>query len=385
MNPKALIPLVVGLGIAGLAAKLGFDYIKKAEGKQSKMVQVWAPLDDIQRGVAISEAMIKPLEFPLNALPKGALADKAKIIGRVPHTGAPAGLPILDSMLLPPGVQAGVRVPPGLRAVAVKVNESSGVDFHLEPGSRVDVVGVFTVRKNNRNETIARTIIEDVEIAAVGARIAPTAPKSGTEEDTKNRSRESKPNAVTLLVKPEQVPTLHLAEQKGKIKLCLRGVQDAAESGSASDGQVAEQDLLGESKEDDLAQGPKSWSEQINEMISSFWKKEPQEPLDVPEPVTESPAQTEPRLVWTIVVWNGTERQEWGFRNINDFQPILLSVDAPNIFQDDTKLPPLNPPMKKTGNDPLPPVPPESTAPSDGEGGSSDGTIPNTEPQELIG
>lgn len=384
MNPKALIPLVVGLGIAGLAAKLGLDYIKKAEGKQAKMVQLWTPVADVPRGAAIVETMIKPLAFPSNAIPAGALADKEKIVGRVPHTGAPAGLPILDSMLLPPGVQAGVRVPPGLRAVAVKVDESSGVDYHLEPGSRVDVVGVFSVRKNNQRETIARTLLEDVEVAAVGARIAPSAPKSAEAPDGKSKSRESKPGAVTLLVKPEQVPTLHLAEQKGKIKLCLRGVltnpDGSSHEASGLNVQVQEQDLLGISSEPQQAESPKTWADQLNEFVSSLWKGDQgasESEVD-PKPLPEPLLQPEEHLAWSIVVWNGAERQEWGFRHMTDFQPFLISADAPNIFRDDTKLPPLNPPMKKRGTDRQPPIPPDLTAPPDE-------MLPDIEPKELFG
>jgi Flp pilus assembly protein CpaB len=350
MSPKALIPLVAGLGIAGLAAKLGFDYIKKAEGKQTQMVQVWTPIQDIKRGSAIQETMIKPLAFPSTALPPGVLKDKEKIVGRVPHTGAPAGVPILDTMLLPPGTRPGVLVPPGMRAVAVKVDESSGVDNHLEPGCRVDVVGVFSVRKNNRKETIARTILQDVEVAAVGDLIAPPSPKANEKDDGKSKApkRERAPGAVTLLVKPEQVPTLHLAEQKGKIKLCMLGMQadgdEPVNSSGTSAGQIDEQGLLGiEKAAEQGGEAEKTWAERMNEFVGTLWKKNEPAAAPAPEPLPEPPVQAGPQLAWTIVVWNGSERQEWGFRNMNDFQPILLSMDAPNIFQDDTKPPPPNP------------------------------------------
>ena len=392
MSPKALIPLVAGLGIAGLAAKLGFDYLKKAEGKQTQMVQLWTTIEDVKRGYAIQETMLKPLAFPSNAIPQGALKDKEKIVGRVPHTGTAAGLPILDSMLLPPGTRPGVLVPPGLRAVAVKIDESSGVDNHLEPGCRVDVVGVFSVRKNNRKETIARTILQDVEVAAVGDMIAPPSPKANEPADgkSKNVKRERAPGAVTLLVKPEQVPTLHLAEQKGKIKLCMLGTE-AADAGEASangtsEGQIDEQGLLGLVKNDEAAdESPKSFADQINDMISSFWKKDEPVTASIPEPLPEPDPQPEAKLAWTIVVWNGAERQEWGFRNMNDFQPILLSMDAPNIFQDDTKPTPPNPPMKQTGIDGLPPLPPGIQVPPTTIEPPADEILSDTEPKELFG
>lgn len=340
MNAKALIPLIAGLGIAGLAAKLGLDFIKKAEGKQVTVVKLWTPVEDIKRGVAIHEMMLRPLAFPEKALPPGALANIEKIVGRVPHTGAPAGLPVLDSMLLPPGVHAGVRVPPGLRAVAVKIDESSGVDNHLEPGCHVDVVGVFTIQRDHRRETIARTILEDVEVAAVGQRLAPTAPTPGDEKDKKSGKRERPARAVTLLVKPGQVPTLHLAEQKGKLKLSMRGALD----GSGSQWQsaaIGEDDLLGLNRPGTGPEPKPSWGEQLNEIMNSFWQKN--EPELAPEPAPEP--EPGPQLAWTMVVRNGDECQVLGWMDMDDFQAIEISSGGPNIFQDEPKFPPPRPPI----------------------------------------
>ena len=373
MNVKALIPLVVGLGIAGLAAKLGLDFIKKAEGKQAKMVKLWTPVEDIKRGVSISETMLRPLEYPAEATPPGALAKLERIVGRVPHTGAPAGVPILDAMLLAPGEHAGVRVPPGLRAVAVRVDESSGVDNHLEPGCHVDVVGVFTVRRNNRTDTIARTILEDVEVAAVGQRLAPTVPEPGEEKGKKSGKRERPARAVTLLVKPAQVPTLHLAEQKGKIKLCMRGALDQSSAMQAAP--VDEDDLLG-------IEGPEpepqlSWSEQLNELASSFWKKDEPQPEPEPEPEPTPDLQGEPKWTWVMAIQNGGERRVLGWRTLADFQPTEISCsEGPNIFQDDPKYPPSKPPIT------TPPGESKSQPGSDGEPESESKT--ESEPEELF-
>lgn len=390
MNAKALIPLVAGLGIAGLAAKLGLDFIRKAEGKQTQMVSLWAPIEDVQRGVAIDEAMLRPIAFPLDAVPAGALADLEQIRGRVPHTGAPAGLPVLESMLLPPGVRPGVRVPPGLRAVAVKIDESSGVDNHLEPGCRVDVVGVFTVRRGNRAETIAKTILENVEVAAVGQRLAPSAPTAGDDEGKAGR-RERPARAVTLLVKPGEVPTLHLAEQKGKIKLSMRGTLD--EGRDRLSRAVAEGDLTGETKPQPTEAAP-SFGEKFNEFVSSFWKGSESEPEPEPEPATVSepePVVTEsgPRLAWTMMIYNGDERRTLGWTKLSDFRPIELSPsEGPNIFEDGPKLPPQKtktesrPESQTGGQAPPPPTTTEPDPPADG--GSLTEVDTESEPKELF-
>jgi pilus assembly protein CpaB len=331
MNTKALIPLVAGVVIAGVAAKLGLDFMKKAEGKPTEVVKLWTPTQDIKRGVSISESMVQPLEYPAQLAPPDALAEIDRIVGRVPHTGAPAGLPILDSMLLPPGHHAGVQVPPGLRAVAVKIDESSGVDNHLEPGCHVDVVGMFTVRGSKRAETVARTILEDVEVAAVGDRLAPSAPGPDGEDDRKTGRRERPVRAVTLLVKPEQVPTLHLAEQKGKIKLCMRGVTDS--SRVTQNAKVDEGDLLGTPDDDEPASADDAdWQAQIA-ALAGLMANSGQQPEAESKPDSDAPAG----YVWVMAVQNGSERQVLAWRDMKDFQPTQLgsSGEEQNIFEDD--------------------------------------------------
>jgi len=332
MNAKALIPLVAGVVIAGVAAKLGLDFMKKAEGSPTEVVKLWTPTQDIKRGVSITETMLQPVEYPAKLAPQGALVELDKIVGRVPHTGAPAGLPLLNSMLLPKGVSAGVRVPPGLRAVAVKIDESSGVDNHLEPGCHVDVVGMFTTRGSTRGETVARTILEDVEVAAVGDRLAPSAPGPSGEGDKKSGGRDRPVRAVTLLVRPENVPTLHLAEQKGKIKLCMRGVTDS--SRVAQNAKVDEADLLGIENPDPEPETDQAWQDRLAAMAGALADANQQPGDNQPEAKPGQKPKSE--LVWLMTVQNGNERQILGWRNMNDFQPVVIASPGTgqNIFED---------------------------------------------------
>jgi hypothetical protein len=106
------------------------------------------------------------------------------------------------------------RIPDGYRAVSVKVDEASQVAGFLKPGCRVDVAAVMTVRRNRQTETISKVILQDVEVAAVGQSLQ-------GEEAGATVSR-----SVTLLVRPSEVPKLHLASSKGKIQLAMRNQQE---------------------------------------------------------------------------------------------------------------------------------------------------------------
>ncbi|MGE0481493.1 MAG: Flp pilus assembly protein CpaB [Phycisphaerae bacterium] len=334
MNPRTIVPLVAGLCIGGLALKLGWNSLKQAQGSPAPTVSVWAAREDIPRGTTIDEAMLQTIAFPAKGVPASAIREKDKdqIVGRVPRVTAPGGLPVLDSMLLPPGARAGIFVKEGFRAVAVKVDESSSVDYHIEPGSHVDVVGFFTDPRGKRRETIARTLLENVEVAAVGQRIS-------ADEDDKSKSKSgsstsAKPaRAVTLFVKPQDVPALLWAEQRGKLKLSMRGVEDVASVGTAVT--AVEESILGPNAEE---QAEKERQAQEQKSTNSFLSRFLASATPKPTPAAVRPnvkaaadplaAPAAPKLAWTMRVIHGQGVSEFGWFKMDSIDRVELRSDG---------------------------------------------------------
>lgn len=318
MNAKSLIPLVIGLGVGGYALKMVFDTVKRAQGAKPETVNVWTAREDIPRGTSIDETSIQAVEFPANAVPEGAFQVKEDLLGRVPRITAPANLPILEPMLLPPGSNAGLWVRPGFRAVSIKIDESSGVSNLLQPGSRVDMIGYFKTTRGGRRETISRTLIENVEVAAVGARI-----NIAVEVDGKKRG--VKPaRAVTLFVRPESVTKIHLAEQMGKIKLSMRNSDDGAVRDV--DDRSTENDVLGLPAQavqvaDNgslLDKFKAMFAKQKGEMDAKL-KALAQKPGPLSQPSTFT---VEP--VHTMVIVNGSKRSVLGWSSMDSTEPFLV-------------------------------------------------------------
>jgi pilus assembly protein CpaB len=311
MNGKTLIPLAAGLGIGGFALWMGFNTLRNARGAQQAPTEIplWSPKTDVPRGTEITEEMLQPLQFPASLLPPGAVQHKQDLVGRVPRLDLAAGLPILDELLLPAGARAGIFVRAGFRAVAVKIDEGSGVDYHLEPGAYVDVVGSFNVQRNGRQEMCAQTIVENVEIAAVGPRLSFV----GKEESGgKNQgARENRlVRAVTLFVKPEDVPKLLLTEQQGHLKLSLRGGGDSAEVGSRRT--VSDQELTG--TEPDSAPKSGAGAPSLLERLRGLFTKPQSTP---PATAAAAPVAARPvlDLTWAVAVCRGTGREMVHFKN----------------------------------------------------------------------
>lgn len=321
MNAKALIPVAVGLCIGGFALKLVFDTVKKAKGAQDTTAAVWSPVEEIPRGTKIEDQMLETTNFPTKSVPQGAFTKKEELIGRVTRISAPVGLPIMDSMLLPPGAAPGLSVKPGFRAVSIKVDEGSGVSNLLQPGAAVDVIGYFSIHKNGQEEIVSRTLIENVEVAAVGERLTASNEKS---EKEKERGNNTPARSVTLLVKPEDVPQIHLAEQRGKLKLSLRNSTDFTRPDH--DDLVTESKVVGVSTTDDKKGG--GFLDKFSAFFSANQKSGKTGPATVAKPEKSLDAVTAPEPVQfahQMVLWNGENRQVMGWKTLDSMDGIELA------------------------------------------------------------
>src|SRR5438876_13770 len=161
MKAKAIIPLVLGLGIGIFAIKMFVNVLKKAKGSTGETVEVVRARVDMAPTIEITEQMVEMASVPETLCPKLAIRDKKEVIGRVTANSIPQGCPVVQSLLAPKGTLPGLaaRIKDGFRAVAVKVDESVGVAGWVKPGSKVDVVAVMSGRAGSKNEIISRTIL----------------------------------------------------------------------------------------------------------------------------------------------------------------------------------------------------------------------------------
>jgi len=219
MKAKTMLPLVIGVVFGFVAIKLGFDAIQRARGSAAptELVSVVVANTDIESTAELVSEMLVVKKTPASPLaPPDAFSSADDLVGRVAAKGIPWGSPILPSMLSPKGTKPGlqVRIQEGYRAVSVKVDEVTGVAYNLRPGDYVDVIAVMTLQGARGKQTVSNVILQRVQVGGVGQWL--DAPDQ----------KESKVKSVTLLVKEEEVPKLHLAQSKGKVTLAMRAPDD---------------------------------------------------------------------------------------------------------------------------------------------------------------
>ena len=107
-------------------------------------------------------------------------------------------------------------IPPGMRALSVKVNEVVGVAGFVVPGTRVDVM-VTLPGKNRDEDSTTRVVVSNVQVLTAGTRYDQENAKDGAPIPS---------TVVTLLVAPADGEKIALAASAGQIMLTLRNPLD---------------------------------------------------------------------------------------------------------------------------------------------------------------
>jgi len=173
---------------------------------------------DLDVGAEIRREDIRIIEWPANAVPASAFGDPKDVIGRGLLLPVIQNEPILPMKLASTEAGAGLppAIPPGLRAVSVRVNEVIGVAGYVLPGTRVDVVATVSPTGQN-NDIASKVVLTNVQVLAAGTKI---------ERNTGDKNKPIPVTVVTLLVDPEEAERLTLASTEGKIQLALRNPLD---------------------------------------------------------------------------------------------------------------------------------------------------------------
>jgi pilus assembly protein CpaB len=220
MNKRFVGVLIFAFVVASVASLMLYRLLlnrpQSAKAAQTT-VQIVLATRDIEVGTVLKEEDVKLTDWP-GAVPAGASGKAQDLVGRGVITPIFAREPIIESRLAPKGAGGGLAamIPPGMRAVAIRVNEVVGVAGFVVPGMRVDVLISGSKPGGDGGQgTMTRTLLQNLEVLSAG-------------QDFK-KDAEGKPiqvQVVNLLVTPQQAEELSLASAQTTIQLVLRNPLD---------------------------------------------------------------------------------------------------------------------------------------------------------------
>ncbi|MFN8059258.1 MAG: Flp pilus assembly protein CpaB [Vicinamibacterales bacterium] len=214
---RTLVVVAVAVVVASLATLAMYRAVERIPVREVEVAstQVVVASRPLPTGTAVTAADVRLVAWPARAPITGAHGSPDGVVGRGLLRPVVENEPLTDTALAPREAGSGLppTIPPGMRAIAVQVNEVIGVAGFVVPGTRVDVVATLA----RQDASMSRVVVSNVEVLAAGTRFDQERSQNGQPIPT---------TVVTLLVMPADAERIALAAVEGRLQLALRNPLD---------------------------------------------------------------------------------------------------------------------------------------------------------------
>jgi pilus assembly protein CpaB len=281
--------MILSMGF-GLIAAIGISQVMGRSNapkvKAQKMGPVLVAADHLDHNTLLTPENVRVENWPIEIIPENAVTKMEDIKDNVIRTRLSKGLPVMQPDMLNKNKVSVLSIPEGYKVVAIKVSEDDTIAGLLNPGDKVDVIGLFKPRKKSgRNETFSKTFLKALRVFSVGSQM--TASK-GSRSETSSRG-----NAIVgVLVTERQSEAIVYVQKTGSLKLVLRG--DYVEGDEDGDIDLTEYGFGDTPQVDDES---KEEGGQVEQQVISY------------QSVQSSPDKIE------MVVWEGNDARKVTFQD----------------------------------------------------------------------
>jgi pilus assembly protein CpaB len=239
-----VLAAVASLGMYRIVARMP---ARTADLKTIEGVVAQHPL---KLGTRVTADHVKLVQWPATAPVTGSFSKIEDVVNRGVISAVEENEPLTNSKLAALEAGAGLppSIPPGMRAISVKVNEVVGVAGFVVPGTRVDVM-VTLSGKNRDEDSTTRVVVSNAQVLTAGTRYDQEKAKDGAPIPS---------TVVTLLVTPDDGERVALAASEGQIMLTLRNPldQDATATAGVRTGGLFGQPAPAPAKAPAVRRGP---------------------------------------------------------------------------------------------------------------------------------
>ena len=222
MDRSKRTAVVVGIAVLLAAvATLGMYRIVSqmpASAAEMETVDVVVAQHPLKLGTRLTKDHVKLVQWPANAPVAGTFEKVEDVVDRGVIATVEQNEPLTNAKLAALEAGAGLppSIPPGMRAISVKVNEVVGVAGFVVPGHPGRRDGhAFEAVEND--DSLTRVVVSNVQVLTAGTRYDQEKAKEGAPIPS---------TVVTLLVTPEDGERIALAASEGQIMLALRNPLD---------------------------------------------------------------------------------------------------------------------------------------------------------------
>ncbi len=243
---RRLLLILLALSAAGFTAFFARSWVSAERAAllasvpeqtaQTAAVMVLVAKETLAAGTFVRPQHLRWQPWPEEGVAEGYAVKGARRIkdfeGAVVRASVNAGEPLTEQRVVHPGDRGFLAavLEPGMRAVSVPVNATSGISGFVFPGDWVDVI--LTVRltvksedgKDSQTRYFSETLLQDVRVLAIDQ----------TVENAEGQAQVAK--TATLEVTPKQAEKISLGLEMGDLSLSLRSL--ARETAGAANGEM---------------------------------------------------------------------------------------------------------------------------------------------------
>ncbi len=257
MNSKAM---GLSLFFAGIAVYFVMSSVSTIEDearmKFGNEVTVLIAKEDIKEMDTITESVIETKNVPSNFVQPSAVNfqenldrrpedEKARafrdglrdVVGNVAMVPIKKGEQITLNKITIPSLRTGLspQITPGKRAFTVPVDEVSSVGKLIKPGDRIDLIASVEMSQNGQaNSRVAKTILQDVVVLAVGRNVTNNIPRKidfdgGAKPRVRSLTEYDGYSSITIEVDPQSTVMLSslISVSSTRIFFSLRNNDDS--------------------------------------------------------------------------------------------------------------------------------------------------------------
>jgi pilus assembly protein CpaB len=221
------------------------------------MTKVVIAKQDLLLGTVIRESQLAIEEKPRSAVVAGAYTDVSQVAGQTVRRSLGAGAQVTPAVTNSNNTSIkDLEVPPGKVAIAVQVDQVTGVGTVIKPGDYVDmVVGftgdkfpVVTIDPNTEgivvvpgiNSTTVKALVQGMQV--LGTLLPPPPQQQGEAPPPDETSLTGQQQIVIVAVTIKQAEVIKFAQLDGTISLVLRSAADFADpvTGEPIEGPIGE-------------------------------------------------------------------------------------------------------------------------------------------------
>lgn len=229
-------PFLVSIVSAIAAVFLAWGYLDRLKAQILEIaepVHIVVAAKDIAPGESIDPSVVRLESIPRRFLEPMAVTSLEDADGRVAMIALKSGTQLTSAVAkrISEAKWLSALVPMGNRAFAVSIDENQA--RFVKPYDTTDVLATFDLGPENSLRRTTMTIVEKVQVLAVGTEVADTLPAKparkeagvlGIGSNTMPASRGVV--ALVLSVTPEQAQTLAFAESSGKLAVAIHPFGD---------------------------------------------------------------------------------------------------------------------------------------------------------------